>query len=179
MLQHTPSVRHLEIRVSLEQYTKRTHWRYHSAVDRAKASDDIVDRIFKNALAGVDTRSPLRSLQVYELDLSTAQVNLRKAVDTSRLQSLGLQKCWHAIDLLRGIRPTGLPLRMSMHSLSVIGRMYDKEERIDNAIDDLLLSFCGLEPLVIAGPSQEAHRPALTSIANHVATLRHLYLDCV
>lgn len=94
----------------------------------------------------------------------------------SRLDTLGLQRCDCSIALLRGIRPTGLPLRMNLRSLVVIGHPDRAEPRSDNAIDNLLGCFSGLEQLIIDGPKQEALRPDLSYISIHAATLRLLYL---
>ncbi|KAK4541379.1 hypothetical protein LTR36_007980 [Oleoguttula mirabilis] len=179
ILQHVPSLRHLEIHVDLEQYCRTVAVQYSKARGRARASESLVQRLFACWPETSKPQLQLRSLQVYDLDLSLASATLLKAIDMSRLDSLGLQKCRHSIELLRGIRPTGLPKRMNLRNLVVSGHPDCDEVRMDDAIDDFLNSFAGLEHLVIMGPEQEPLRPDLSSVAKHAATLRLLYLDCV
>lgn len=184
-----PQLRHLELRAALAQYCKVTGHSFKLAPGRAAASRQIFWTLFNHMLFRIGEKIPLQSLQLYGLDLSgAATARLLAVVDMSKLYCLGLQQCWNSIELLRRTKPTGVPTRMMMHSLTIVGRVnptHDPsleetvEVREDDAIDDFLGSFSGLENLIIAAPEQEALRPSLAALTKHAATLKILYLDCM
>lgn len=175
IMQQTPGLQVLEIRADPNGYSKEAL--NIELEDTVAASKDIIHWVFHELAP--DKQIRLRALTIYELDFETAASRLIEAVDMTGLDSLGLQNCYNIVNLLRSISAAGAPLRMAMHSLTIVGRLEEAEGRNDDAIDDFLGSFTGLKCLVIAASAQEALRPKLESLSKHAASLEVLYLDCV
>lgn len=88
-----------------------------------------------------------------------------------------VQCCTHTVAILSGIVPTGLPTRLSLTSLVIVGHGLRSAHRRDDSIDDFLGILCGLEHLAINGPDHEVLRPSAASIKAHAQTLWVLFLN--
>lgn len=177
VLQHTPSLRNLEIRAHLEKYD--------SGSSKDQMSAHLVDCVFGSFLKK-DRRIVLRALQLRGLDLSLASAKLASAIDLSQTDSLGLHMCSNMVDFLGQMTPTGTLLRPTLRTLVLIDRpdslgsgSVGNDSSGVAAVDNLLGSFIGLENLVVAAPDQRALMPGFKAIGNHAATLRLLYIDCL
>ncbi|KAK3657981.1 hypothetical protein LTR56_000810 [Elasticomyces elasticus] len=182
LLKSLPALKHLEIRVELHQYCVATNHDYNTASERGNASEEIFVAVFgRKFVDGCEAvaASKLRSLSLYDLDL-TKSSRLLEAVDLSRLHSLVLQRCENITKLLAGVKPTGLPSRMSLTNLVLVApeQWHVDRPKDDESIDDFLKSFQGLESLTIHGLNDETIRPSCEAVAAHQDTLRLLFLSC-
>ncbi|KAI6856016.1 hypothetical protein KC338_g8198 [Hortaea werneckii] len=176
-LEHTPSLRNLELRIHLEKCE--------TADQRDVMSLRLVENVFGNILRH-DRQLVLRALQLRGFELSSASTKLATAIDLSRIQSLGLHHCSGMADFLGQMKPAGMLRQPSLRTLVLVARngyMGTPSDSNDNsdtaALNHLLESFTGLENLVVAAPWQGALMPGFKALANHAATLRLLYIDCL
>ncbi|KAI7467832.1 hypothetical protein KC357_g6928 [Hortaea werneckii] len=176
-LEHTPSLRNLEIRVHLEKCD--------TAPQRDVMSAGLVEHIFGNFLKH-DRHVELRALQLRGFELSSASARLATAIDLSRIQSLGLHHCSGMADFLGQMKPASALRHPALRTLVLVARsgfMGTPSDSNDNsdigALNHLLESFTGLENLVVAAPWQGALMPGFKALANHAATLKLLYIDCL
>ncbi|KAK3641384.1 hypothetical protein LTR56_006894 [Elasticomyces elasticus] len=193
LIKALPALLHLEIRVDLVQYCEATGHNHHLAPHRIDASEEILTKIFRHSeddfidlwndkkLQGcAKGKLKLRSLSLHGLDLGKPEP-LLQAVKFSRLHSLVVQECANIVELLRGVRPTGLPSRMNMTDLVLTENpkwtRNDRNED-DDAIDDFLKSFHGLQHMVVYGPEEDDLRPSSEAMTAHADTLRSLFLFC-
>ncbi|RMY49223.1 hypothetical protein D0865_07611 [Hortaea werneckii] len=177
VIQHTPSLRDLEIRAHLDEYD--------SGSSEDQMSVHLVDRVFGKFLKR-DRRLVLRALQLRGLDLSLASAKLASAIDLSQIESLGLHMCSNMVKFLGQMTPSCTLLRPTLRTLVLIDRPDSLESGSvgnDNSgvavVDKLLGSFIGLENLVVAAPGQRALMPGFKSLGNHAPTLRLLDIDCL
>lgn len=182
VLEHASALRSLELRVDLKQYCSNGGMRYRDMAGRASASAKIVEDLFEYPLCTTKKPMQLLCLRLFDLELSTAAPKLLQAVDCSRLHSLGIQRCGGSIEMLRLLRPTGIPARMTMRSLLLTtadnGPDQDGDDEDDRGVDNFLSSFHGLEEVVLRAPCHKALCPSITAIAAHADTLQLLFLDC-
>ncbi|KAK5692832.1 hypothetical protein LTR17_025242 [Elasticomyces elasticus] len=203
-----PALLHLEIRADLSQYCVATSRTPHSAAQLVDASAEILTKIFRRETTldaehceanrhNQDTfvelwnsgefqgrtkgKLQLRSLSLHGLDLGKPE-SLLQAVKFSRLHSLVLQECRNIVELLRDVRPTGLPSRMELTDLVLTANQNrarkNDDEADDDAIDDFLKSFHGLKRFTVCAPDEETLRPSTEAIMAHADTLRSLFLCC-
>ncbi|KAK3657982.1 hypothetical protein LTR56_000809 [Elasticomyces elasticus] len=200
-----PGLLHLEIRANLSRYCEATNREDNTDAQRIDASKEILTKIFgrdrfldaerskanwadqgnfvmlwnSGKLNGrTKEKLKLRSLSIYQLDLEDPD-RLLQVIDCSRLHSLVLQECAHSVKLLASIRPTGLPARISLtHLVLTANDEWPNNNSYNNALDDFLTSFSGLEQLVIHGVMEESIRPSTAAIAAHSSTLRSVFLCC-
>ncbi|KAK4890661.1 hypothetical protein LTR27_010700 [Elasticomyces elasticus] len=208
MVAALPALLHLEIRADLLQYCVATSHNQHSAAQRIDASAEILTKIFRRGTTvdaerceanrhDQDTfvelwnsgefqgrakgKLKLRSLSLHGLDLGKPE-HLLQAVEFSRLHSLILQEWTNVDELLRGVRPTGLPSRMDLTDLVLTANQKwaqkNDREAGDDAIDDFLKSFHGLKRFTVCAPEEETMRPSTEAIMAHADTLRSLFLCC-
>lgn len=145
----------------------------------------LVENVFGNILRH-ERQIVLRALQLRGFELSSASAKLATAIDLSRIQSLGLHHCSGMADFLSQMKPAGMLRQPSLRTLVLVARngyMGTPSDSNDNsdtaALNHLLESFTGLENLVVAAPWQGALMPGFKALANHAATLRLLYIDCL
>ncbi|KAI7368117.1 hypothetical protein KC354_g2909 [Hortaea werneckii] len=169
-LEHSPSLRNLEIRVHLEKCD--------TAPQRDVMSAGLVEHIFGNFLKH-DRHIVLRALQLRGFELSSASAKLATAIDVSRIQSLGLHHCSGTADFLGQMKLASGLRHTALRELVLVERSDTRPSAAITAMNDLLQSFTGLENLIVAAPWQVALMPGFKALANHAATLKLLYIDCL
>ncbi|KAI6882284.1 hypothetical protein KC360_g8488 [Hortaea werneckii] len=177
VLQHTPSLRNLEIRLHLDDFGP--------VPSSYQISAGIVTCVFGNFLK-TRQRMVLKALQLYGFHLSPTSNQLAAAIDLSRLESLGLQQCLSIVDILGKMKPTSVPHRPRLHTLVLTQNSeawgwnpIENDDFDTAAFDDFLESFTGLEVLLVAASGHRGLMPGFKALNNHAATLRLLYLDCL
>ena len=146
--------------------------------DRAGVSNDIL-RVLLGSKS-VHCRA-ISTLRIRGFDLSHAAAHLYQAVRPSFLRILSLQYCKQEITFLRMLTAkssseTRIPLQIRHLEILKLSTLLT-DARIDNAIDDFLVSFTTLESLIISAPKTHALRASPYAIAKHQNSLRTLYLE--